>query len=863
MSLNKQIHIYSLDTSCFYNENELKIHNHMYKRYRFKTRLHKLLNDKNLDGDALDVVNKHITSNNKGIKNLKEKLYAEFKLQTGARTVASEAFSDRNIISVFESSLTRIIGIPDDTLSRDIIIVQTYFFDVIEDIILDGFICDGEKYVCLTASAGQIRTKKTVFIKESVLLKCQMTLMCGLTIDKINSLGGVNINKYLAYLALSNSATDLWSNFNINKSIVVDDMETNVRGLVDFIDDETYEITRQEMDVLINHTDGCGMILPKLSKKSMMVRLPWVKGLLVSFPFDKFIKEANKQTPEINHALVTDIYGVEHDVIKESIEVIFTKSQFKMYKYYSSWKEYVDNFVQFKCQAGKCNEEEDKFGYAKINYQMLQTLTDMTDEELETIAKKTKNNIINIGSSKETMLRVLGVVESNINKNYIQQALDIYPELLKDTYSRDILRAVKKSMVKEGRAGKLDINGKYTFICPDLYAFCEYLFLKDMNPKGLLKDGEVFCELYSEVEKLDCLRSPHLYREHAVRSNVVDEEKKKWFITKGLYTSCHDMISKILMFDVDGDKALVCADQTIVKVAERNMIGIVPLFYNMRKAKAETINSQTIYNGLKTAYTGGNIGMYSNDISKIWNSGNVNLDAIKLLCMENNFVIDMAKTLYKPVRPESKKNMITDYTKLKTPHFFIYAKDKEKDQVEKVNNSVVNRLEKNIPNPNIKFSATNLGTFNYKTLMSVKRLEADDTKDAIIQRYTELDQKSHFMINRTSDDGLGNISFLYNEIRNSILEVNPDLDYVVNVLVDYLYVRKKSNYKTTLWECFGDVIVENIKRNVENTIPCEMCGERIEEINNKVKYCPKCAKKVKLENDRRIQKERYKARKQK
>jgi len=167
-----------------------------------------------------------------------------------------------------------------------------------------------EKYICLTASAGQIRTKKTVFIKESTLKKYQNTLMCGLTIDAINKLGGVNINKYLAYLALCNSATDVWEGFNIDKSIVVEDFETMVHGVVDLINDETYSIERKEMDVPISHTDGIGMILPSKTRKSTMVRLPWVKGLITPFPFDKFIREANKNEDGKKYGIVNDIYGV-------------------------------------------------------------------------------------------------------------------------------------------------------------------------------------------------------------------------------------------------------------------------------------------------------------------------------------------------------------------------------------------------------------------------------------------------------------------------------------------------------------------------------------------------------------------------
>ena len=737
--------------------------------------------------------------------------------------------------------------IPENTLTKDILIIQTYFFEIIEDLILNGFIYNNERYVCFTASAGQIRTKKTVFIKESVLKNHFNTITCGLSLDKINKHGGVNINKYLAYLALCNSATDLWKEFDIRKSIVVPDFETNVKGIVDLIDDKTYTIDeKKEMNIPIPHTDGCGMILPKKSKKNMMVRLPWVKGLLISFPFDRFIREYSKKS-EKNCGLVKDIYGVEHDILEEGIEVIFTESQFKMHKYYDGWEQYVNNYIKHKCQAGKCNEEEDSFRYAKMNYKMIQTLTDMTASELKKISKITKKDIINIGKDRKTMLKVLGVTKSNTNKNYIQQALEIYPELLNDTYCKEILKAVKKSLTKEARAGKLDINGKYTFISPDLYAFCERLFLGIENPRALLGEGEVYCKLFKDYTELDCLRSPHLYKEHAIRKNVIDNEKARWFTTNAVYTSCHDIISKILMFDVDGDKSLVCADETIIKVAKRNMEGIVPLYYNMAKAGAEHINNESIYNGLKTAYTGGNIGMISNDITKIWNSSNVNIDVIKLLCMENNFTIDYAKTLYKPERPKDKKNMITDYTKSKTPHFFIYAKDKQKDKVEPINNSVVNRLDKIIPSVKINFKATNLGKFDYRMLMKNKNVELNQE---IINEYTKLDLRHHFMVNKTDEGETSNIVYLYNEIRNKLLELNKDTYYVTDVLVKYLYNHKKSNYKTTLWECFGDVVIENLKNNVEkkigdDTILCEICGERIE-VEGKAyskKYCNECFQK--------------------
>ena len=363
-----------------------------------------------------------------------------------------------------------------------------------------------------------------------------------------------------------------------------------------------------------------------------MTRLPFVKGLLVPFDFRKFIKEEN------GNSKVTDIYGKEYDIFEDDIEIIFTKSQFKMHKYYDSWDDYKDKFKKYNCHASILNVEENHFSEAKINYQMIQSLLTLTDQELEEIAESTNSDIREIGSDKEVMLRVLGATKENPNKNFFQESLLIYPELLNDSHSKRVVRDVKRSLVKNARSGRLSVDSKYSFASPDLYAFCEFLFKGDENPEGLLGDGEIFFNQYDEID-LDILRSPHLYREHAVRKNVKTKKMKKWFCTNNIYVSVHDTISKILQMDWDGDKLLAVADPTIVKAAKREMKNIVPLYYEMANAEPSEINNDNIYNGLISAF-GANIGIVSNDITKVWNSDDPDLDVVKWRCLENNFIID-------------------------------------------------------------------------------------------------------------------------------------------------------------------------------------------------------------------------------
>lgn len=844
MALNKQVYVYAVGTDAFYDEDEHRCHDRMVKLYTLRKKYKNC--EENMKWRKASI--------NRVIAKEKNRLSEILDKRAEGRTpreLNQDTFGPKNVISLFESSLTRALGLQTNGLTEDVFIIDVYFFQVFKNLILDGFIYRGEKYEFLTASAGQIRQKKAVFIKSSEYARVKNKLTCGLTIGHINECGGINPNKYLAYLALNNSATDVWESFNIDQSIVVDDFETLVPGEVDHIDDVTYEIKRRYTETPIPHMDGCGIML---EEKTRMCRMPWVKGLLVQFPFDKFIQEKCG-----GDATVYDIYGERHDIIAEGIKYIFTKSQFKMAKYYRSWNEYKENFKKYGCEACYCNIEEDYIPKARINYQMLQTLTDMTDDEIQWITRKSIEEIDAVGNDFKTTMRLLGATEYNQNKSYMQEALMIYPELFKDAYNRDILKQTKNSLVKQAKAGRLRVNGHYTFLSPDLYAFCEWLFLGEQNPRGILADGEVYCRDFANGDELACLRSPHLYREWSIKQNVKNEELNKWFgCTKCVYTSCHDLISRILMFDVDGDKTLVVRDRNLIKIAKRNMRDIVPLAYELKKAKGAQLSNEAFFNGMAKAFTTGNIGPISNNITKIWNNDKITqqeIDVVKWLCFENNAVIDCAKTSWLPKRPYEIDKIIKSYTKANVPHFFIYAKDKTAYQVEPTNNSPMNRLSDFIPDGNIKYNKS-ISKFDYRMLMN------QDT-DYTVRENSEIITAYNYWLKHQNKFGYGddthineNELYKYRQIRQEIINAaDCNIDYIVNSLVAYVYTLKKNGNKKMLWACFGDVIVANLKNNVSGKI-CPICGKRFEPRENaNTVYCSdECARIGKQQYDREYRK---------
>lgn len=856
MALNKLYYIYGLDTSCFYTDEENRIEKKVLKARHIKSLINERLkkNIKKLkkleEGGQRNnellywerKTKKQLSFLNQYIGKykvlLKDVLAKNVKL---TREVRTDKILDkegnpslRRRVSIFDSNLTRCFGLKEREFNTEIIIVKVYFFDVAKSIVHNGFYMNGHKYVFFSSSAGQIRTKKLVAVREDLLNQHWNTLTAGLTIGMINAQGGMNINKYLAYLALSNSATDIWEDFDIDRCIVVEDFENTIVGTVDFIDEKTYEIERKTLPLPFTQTDGCGMILPCLSDRNFMVRLPWTKGLLAKFDFVKFIKE-NNASP-----VVKDIYGDEHDIIEENIQIILSKSQFKMWKFYSNWHQYKDNFKKYNCTAGKCNVEEDVFPDSVINYQMIQTLSDLSDDEIRHLAVQNDEDIQLLATDMHTMLKVFGVTSWNTNKNAFQKCLEKYPELLSDAYSRQTLRDIKTKLENDLWSARFAINGKYTFVIPDLYAFCERLFLHKENSQGLLRDGEVCCKLFQNGEKLDCLRSPHLYIEHPIRVNKTDIS---WFETNAIYVSCRDLISRIVMCDYDGDKLLVTNNKTLINAAERNIFkfDVVPLFYNMGKANAEILTPDTLFKGLLLAYNGGNIGAPSNDITKIWNSGVIDEEALKVvkwLVMEVNFIIDYSKTLYKPKRPDWVNDNIVKYTKEKAPYFFQFAKKKSIDQVRKETNCVVDRIKSLYSKRklNFNFKIENIGRFDYKTLMHNPKTEF---KPEVAEKFKDV--TSNLCFNHVDDRNMYNYLAVYEKAKEDILDFGYDEFEIIDSIILNLFVNRKTPMKKAFWTLFGDVVYQNICNNIaENYIQCGKCHKRFYRNNTRQIYCKKC-----------------------
>ena len=141
------------------------------------------------------------------------------------------------------------------------------------------------------------------------------------------------MGKFLAYKSL-NLSLSVQTEYavNIDEVLVVKDFESLVRGKVNYLDVDTFNIEETEMEVPVPHMDGAGMFMPGTLPCSCQIRGGWIKGAIFPFDFCKFIEK---------HSCESFILDAWNDTVPiekvKQMKIILTQSQLKMWQYMSLW----------------------------------------------------------------------------------------------------------------------------------------------------------------------------------------------------------------------------------------------------------------------------------------------------------------------------------------------------------------------------------------------------------------------------------------------------------------------------------------------------------------------------------------------
>lgn len=842
----------------------------------------------------------------------KSKLLGVICKNEKVREIPSKYLWEGNEIVVFENDITRLAfedrGIKetdDIPLLDEIVYLKVHHNDIMWQIIRDGIRIDGKEYMLFSATTGQVRNTKVTLMRSDFFEKHRGYLMVGLSQERINSHtnavkkeAGMNVGKYLAYNALPLSSSVLPDReIDIDRCIVVKGLETIVTNKVKYVDVRTDEKgqcyvadTPEDyvtMDIAIEHTDGAGMFLPGELPSSCQIRSGYFKGAMFPFDFKAFANEIAHNT------VICDAWDNLVDIEKEDVRFVFTTSQLKMWKEFDSWEEYKNFFRENGLKVSINSYANPAKEYVNFAYQYLQTLpygTDITPicelsvEDLKKLKEDAEYVKQELGftddaatdedmdnDTKVELVKQEGQVANRKNSSvnsYIAKALDLYPPLVYDPYIKKKIQSMFNARKKAYMGGKLKMRGYYSYIVPDMYAFCEFLFMNDMDPEGVVPKGYVYNKYYDEcgdVEDVICLRSPHLSRyEYPKRKLMKSEECRRWFgaMESDTVVSCHDLISKSLQCDWDGDEILITADKNLYQAA--SPLPKEPLYYEMQKAEAQTITKEAIYDTLVKGFDNNVIGESSNAITKLWNSPALKDDplkyddAINVFCAYSNYAIDFPKTgknlalgeyeqLYKDLIPPHDIREKMKTPKVKYPQFFRFAKNKTTN-LEEYTDSPMDCIAKYINEQTGRkhYKYFGVGEFDYRELMNN---ETDAEKKPLYEvnradgKYVKLFEILHRRKNQKraicediqAERRKCNVDskevtrkfdvFHYHCVRE-IKELFTDKDgkFNVNLAVNYMIDMEYNQHslvnssKDILWRCFGHVIIDNINQNQKTGI---------------------------------------------
>lgn len=713
---------------------------------------------------------------------------------------------------------------------------------LLNQIIQRGVDIDDKHYVFYTSSTGQMKDAEITLLEEEYWKANQYALMCGLTEECINSKGGINMGKYFAAKALNiSNSIRIDTDISINDVLIVPDFKTMVTGKVNYLDVNTLDLEEKEEDIEIEHMDGAGCFIPGTLPCSCQIRGGWLKGAVFPFDFHKFIQTYKDKLSSVH---MRDAWGklISVDEFMKA-KVILTDSQFKMRKYYNSMEEYRNCFKKSGLSITINNCTHKPGDEVRVAYQPLQTIPrkNLTDKAIENVTRKTIDYINNAKRDPKTALKLMGIelesAECN-SENHSEEAIGLnpfyasilkYPEMLNDIHVQKTMKSALLSARKRAQGCKLILDGMWSYICPDLFAFCEWLFLGEDVPNGLVPNGYVFNHYYDDkdIKETCCIRYPHLSDcEHAIRKILKSEECGEWFHGYDTIVSSHDLISKVIQADWDGDHICNVHDKAFLDLLDRNKY---PLYYKMMKAEPSLISNDAIMLCLTSSFFGNeNIGYVSNSITKIFDSvDEPDIKLVRVLCAFNNYVIDYFKT-QRSMDLKEYAQVYEGFKDSKCPWFFKYAKDKKIKRCDEYNrNGNCDRIGKYIKEKTMdkitKVDYSNKEEFNpemfkNKTLKVNRRSpKYSRLRSLLLELKNEKNQTyKEIKTNLEAKESDKQIFYIYCSAR--IKDIISDRETATNYLVDIEYYTDENmnDKKDILWNCFGDVLYRNLCHNVKD-----------------------------------------------
>lgn len=379
-----------------------------------------------------------------------------------------------------------------------------------------GFSINGITYKRLLATNGGVKSSTIVFVSERLADELRRRIENDRDPNK-----ELVTAKLEAYKALTCSASTPVS--MPHGIAIVNDCETkflsDIVYLTDENDGEPEMEFRSDQEIVLDASDGCGLMLPSLAERwsrelgldYMMsgcnTRYSFEKGMAFTFDFIDFAEKVADK-----NYIIKDAWGENVDV--RNVELILTTSMVKLWDSYNNCNDYIEKSLRNGYTFGitkTCPKELEN--ERATNYQFLQSF-DLDEADIDELISPTMNEFNEVlgGDWTKTVLflRGSGVNEKNVvqSENDIAKAIMIDHRMINDPYIRRHIYNLIRNRINEAKVGVINVHGNYSIVSGDPYALCQSIW--GLEVTGLLKAGEIYNKYWAdnESDNLVCFRAP-------------------------------------------------------------------------------------------------------------------------------------------------------------------------------------------------------------------------------------------------------------------------------------------------------------------------------------------------------------------
>lgn len=447
-----------------------------------------------------------------------------------------------------------------------------------EKLYLEGFFCDGIKYIRDKRSSGSSRVGKCLFIDENLYQHMLKWEKCGLNI-KDGDL--IDLAAFESYISLPASSCIDTMEIRPENFLVIDDYDSSFTDeivAVEYKDDSLVSSVKKRK-IKNSIFDG-----QSIMDESLFLKYPTRSMLLLRSNFFKSACFKGKVQQWFKDNNITEISQLNGKTIAKNIsdiKIITTPSSIKYLKFGTLMQWFKNVSTAFGIVKYEKPTHYLEGNMVQCHYQLLNTLQlskkdvdELVEPSLDYIRKIRNDPAVLRYHIKYPHQEMKTITPLRSKNEIIFKLLGINNNFCKTKMYYDFRNDLVKSMISNLKEGHILINGNYSTLFGNGIEMLQHSIGK-FKGQSVIGKGNISSKRFAYNQKLLASRSPHINSGNVLLANNVQNDLIDTYFNLSeeiVYVNSigENILQRLNGADFDSDAMLLTDNQILINAAEKN-----------------------------------------------------------------------------------------------------------------------------------------------------------------------------------------------------------------------------------------------------------------------------------------------------